>query len=141
MTTQELQEHLNKLVYDIEGLRLVIDADQRYIDHLLSQEFEIDVRPYVRHAQSYMEKDRRTMSRHLATIEAWSQLITKDTNRQIYIDHYMNGLTWHDIEEKYHYSTSMVFHINKTCCDQIAQNLVCEIVPDCNTKTDTAVSL
>ena len=120
MTTQKLQEHLNKLVYDIEGLRLVIDADQRYIDHLLSQEFEIDVRPYVRHAQSYMEKDRRTMSRHLATIEAWSQLITKD---------------------KYHYSTSMVFHINKTCCDQIAQNLVCEIVPDCNTKTDTAVSL
>ena len=141
MTTQELQEHLNKLLYDIEGLRLVIEADQRYIDHLTSYAYSVDVRPFVRHVQNYMEKDRRTIARHLATIEAWSQLITKETDRQLFIDHYMNGLTWLELEEKYHYARSSIFRANKKCCEQIAQNLVCQIVPDCNIQTEQAVSL
>lgn len=123
MTTQELQEHLNKLVYDIEGTRLVIEADQRFIKHLTTYAYCVDVQPFVQRVRSYMEKEHRTIARHVATIEAWSQLITKDTDRQLFIDHYINGLTWLELEDKYHYASSSIFRVNKKCCEQIAHRL------------------
>lgn len=141
MTAQELKKHIKQIQHEIDGLNLVIEADQRYIDRLQSDLFKIDVRPYVRQVQNFIEKNRQEIARHLATIEAWAQLITKESDRQIFVDHYLNGLSWGEIEKKYHYSHSTIFRSKETCFEQIAQNLVCQIVPDCNIKTDTAVSL
>jgi len=137
MTNQELKDYLKNAYFEIESYRLNIRSLEYYKEKTVSKFPSNLAREQLRLINGYILKDRQQLERKVATITAWSKLIHNETRRTIFLDHYINGLTWKEVKEKYHYSRSQVFEINKRNCQEITDKLVCDIVPKCNNEAVT----
>ena len=138
MTKNELQDYLKQLDADQFARRMIIDSLRFYLHKWSSygnypgkKEHDNYFLAAIDHEQERIEKD-------TATLEAWSQFIQNETHRAVFVDRYIHGMKWEDIADKYHYSNSQIFHINKKCCGEIARKTVTDIVTD---RAREAVSL
>jgi hypothetical protein len=138
MTKKELKDYLNTSYNEIENLKLNIRSLEYYEQRTVAFFPDYLRKEQTRKIDGYISEDRKRLERRIGQITSWSNLIHNETHRQIFIDHYINGLKWSVIEDKYHYSRSRVFEINKKCCNEIARNLVCDIAPK---QTQQAVTM
>ena len=123
MTTNEVRDYLNKYHARLNGYISLINALQRHREYYL---------PYIRSPQIYgyceairdeIEKVRREMESTTGRVREWSELISNETGRKIFIDRYIYGEQWEDIQTRHSYSASAVFEKHKKACREIARKL------------------
>ena len=138
MTKDELQDYLKRLYDDQYARRMIIDSMRAYL-HKWSQYGDYPgKKEHDTYVLNSIDHERTEMEKTAGTVEAWSQYIKNETHRAVFIDRYIYGMKWEDIADKYHYSHSQIFHINKKCCGEIARKTVTDIVTD---RASEAVSL
>ena len=131
MTTADLRKYLDETRSSVESIRRLIDANKRIIETY--GEIEPDRRLFLEIRHDIEESNQRlqnTIEAQTANIRAWAQLISDEDRRQIFIDHYIYGMTWEDIEERHHVSHATVYRINKKNIETIARRTVCDLRPE-----------
>ena len=141
MTKEDIKNYLEDNVDIIKGHKDCIRSLQYYKEHTLAAISDSYLkRQAVRDVDKHIEHEQKQLLERLRIVQEWSQLIKKEHHRHIFVERYMNGLTWQEIESTCHYSHSSLFHINKRCMEEIAKKTVCDIVPDCNNQNKQAIS-
>ena len=131
MTTADLRKYLDETRSSVESIRRLIDANKRIIETY--GEIEPDRRIFLEVRSNIEESNQRlrnNMEAQTANVRAWAQLISDEDHRQIYIDRYIHGMTWEDIEERHHVSHATVYRINKKNIETIARRTVCDLRPE-----------
>lgn len=123
MSGKEVRDYLNNYLDSIHGNICYMNALRRYADRL---------KPYLHIPElhgSYLaimdkvREERAALDKRSVTVREWSELISDPTRRQIFIDRYINGIRWEDLQIKYSYCPSSIFRINKLICNEIAKQL------------------
>lgn len=130
MTKNELQDYLKRLYEDQYARRMTIDSMRAYLHKWSSYGDYPGKKDHDRFFEAAIDHERSKLEKVTANVEAWSQLVKNETHRAVFVDRYINGMKWEDIADKYHYSNSQIFHINKKCCGEIARKTVTDIVTD-----------
>lgn len=142
MTEQELCEFLDDYLHQMQGLKMCINANERYInDFLLKMTDSITKQESLQYVRALLAKDRAEMQQRAETVRTWLPLISNDQHRAVFEDRYLNGYTWEQIEDRRCYGHSQLFVIRKKCIAEIAQKSVCDIVPKCNKETSKAATI
>lgn len=131
MTTNDLRKKLDTVRGSVESFKRLIEANQRIIETY--GEIETDRRLFleIRHdIEESNQRLRNTMEAQTVNVRAWAQLISDEDHRQIFIDRYIHGMTWEDIEERHHVSHATVYRINKKNIETIARRTVCDLRPE-----------
>lgn len=128
MTKNELQEYLKNHYERQHARQVMITTLTDYLEEWKTRDYFPGLNDHHKFFHEAIDRERATMVKEAATVHAWSDLIKNDTYRAIFCDRYIYGLKWDDIEEKYHYSRSQIYEINRRCCQEIARKTVTDIV-------------
>lgn len=131
MTTADLRKYLDETRSSLDSFRRLIEANKRIIEEY--EEIATDRRTFLeikRDIETSNQRLQRTLEAKAATVRAWAQLISDEDHRQIFIDHYIHGLTWEYIELRHHVSHATVYRINKRNIETIARRTVCDLRPE-----------
>ena len=131
MTENELKDVLVSFKEERQASAWEIDSYMRYRDKLVSYHSDV-TKPYIDDVDAHIKKVRDRVQHDATLLESWSQLINDETYRAIFIDRYINDLTWQEIEDRHNYSHSQIFNINTKCCKEISRKIIRDLVPDCN---------
>ena len=118
MTKNQVKCTLKESIEALGTLKLFIESVEMY-----PKKYGHRLRPY-----QLAEWNKRIERLHFQAEEeersiiALLSLIEDDVHRSMLTDHYINGLSWTQISEKYCYSESNTYDIFGRCCAQIAQN-------------------
>ena len=123
MTTSEVRDYLNKYHTRIHGYICLINALQRQIDYYAPYRNSPQIYGYCEAIRDEIEKVRREMESTTGRVREWSELISNETGRKIFIDRYVHGDQWEDIQTRHSYSASAVFEKHKKACREIARKL------------------
>ena len=137
MTEFDLINYLTEYIENKEGTKICIDALTRYRRRLetfppyIAKEYIKDIDKRIRTEEDELRKQEDI-------IKAWSELITNENARNIFVDHYIKGIDWLTIEDVYHYATSTVFNYRKRALTEITQKAVQDI-PNASVITATSI--
>lgn len=130
MTLNEFKEQLRLYSNAVQYTDPLIDSMETYLNSLIERGFsEWSIRYTRDYLVPVMERERNRQSHARNQITSWSELIANETYRSMFVDHYLNGLTDDQIERKYHYSRTSIFHIRKKVIMEINEKLVINLEP------------
>ena len=130
MTTKELRNYLDNFREEKQSVSYWIDALQNHYDHIKEYKHVHAVSVERSIIQARIKKETEQMEKKAAVILSWSELISNETYRSIFLDRYMNNVTWEDLEDKYNYCHSQIFNINRSVCSEIVSKTLLDIVPE-----------
>lgn len=130
MTKDEFRDYMKNYYDNRTGTEIFIESMKEYTtvqivkkgypEYWLKRTREYYA-PIIKHYQKQID-------RMDDQIRDWSGLIKNDTYRQMFLDHYQNGLTFETIADKYIYSFRRVISINKSVIDQIHDHLITDLI-------------
>ena len=138
MTQDELKKFLDDYCVNRCTREWYIESMQYYIEkwkHL--EDFQI-VREHHKFLESQIEHERLMIERECSIVKAWSDLITNAAYRQIFVERYINGLKWEEIEDKTNYSKSRIFSINRRNLAEIVQKSQVDLTLTCTSVLSSA---
>jgi len=127
MTAKELQDYLTKNHENRFYLELNIEAEMQYRERLISYDNPRVMNQYIKIMDGYIQKHRDEIDRLSAILVSWSELISKEEYRQIFLDRFLYGKKWSEIAERSHYSEKHLFNIKDKCLKEIVSKTVCEL--------------
>ena len=130
MTTEELKTYLEDFRDERQSVKHWIESLQYHYDHIKPYKEYYEVKKEMSIIQACIKKEAEQMEKKSAVILSWSELISNETYRSIFLDRYMNNITWEDLEDKYNYCHSQIFNINRSVCSEIVSKTLLDIVPD-----------
>ena len=130
MTVNELQNYLDEFREERKYIPLEIAAYLTHCDEIKKWTYIPAVTNELSYLTQSIMKQRERMERKTAVIQSWSELITNETYKKIFLDRYLNNETWETLEVKYHYCKSQIYNINRSVCSEIVSKNRLEICPD-----------
>ena len=137
MTEIELKDYLTQYRNKKEGNQIYIDALTRYRQTLETFPPYI-AKEYIKDIDDRIKTSSDDIRKQDGIVLAWSELISNYNARQIFIDHYINGMDWDTIEDAQHYARSTVYGYHKKALTEITQKAVQDIADN---STITAISI
>ena len=132
MTAKELQDYLTENHEERFYIQKYIEAEQEYRARLEAFELPHITKPHIKIIDDNIKKQRDQINRLTAIIVSWSELISNDIYRQIFLDRFLDGMKWTAIADKNNYSEKHVFNIKDKCLKEIASKSVCELPSEHN---------
>ena len=124
MTTNEVRDYLNKYHSCLNGYICLINALQRQRDYYLPYTSKsVQIYGFCEAMKGQIADTRREMEKTTVKVREWAELITNETARKIFIDRYIHGDQWEDIQIRHSYSASAVYEKHKKACREIARKL------------------
>lgn len=123
MTTSEVRDYLNNYHTRIHGHVCLINALQRHWEYYAPYRSSPRIYGYCEAIQEQIQAERREMEKESAQVREWSELISDETGRKIFMDRYMYAEQWEDIQLRHSYSATAVFEKHKKACREIARKL------------------
>ena len=123
MTTKEVRDYLNKYHACINGYICLMNALQRQIDYYAPYRHNPKIYGCCEAIRDEIERVRQEMESKTGQVRQWSELISDETGRKIFIDRYVHGDQWEDIQIRHNYSASSVYEKHKKACREIARKL------------------
>ncbi|MBR2545375.1 MAG: hypothetical protein IKE93_04350 [Erysipelotrichaceae bacterium] len=130
MTTKELKKYLEDFRDERQSVKHWIESLQYHYDHIKPYKDCYAVRKEMSIIQARIKMEAEQMEKKSAVILSWSELISNETYRSIFLDRYMNNITWEALEYKYHYCKSQIYNISRSVCSEIVSKTLLDIVPD-----------
>lgn len=127
MTKEELKTYLIDYLEDFEGTKCYVNALRYHLNQIEEYSNIPIVREEQKQVRAIIKKETERVTKKHDVIFAWSLLIDDPTRRSIFIDRYINRLTWTQLEVKYSYSRSNIFNIHKKACSEIVRKAVSDL--------------
>lgn len=135
MTKDELKDYLKAYRENVHAVNINV-----YIERLNQlKDFKNDciIRKEYNYILGMIKREQRELQAQTELVMSWSELITDELHRNMFIDKCVNGLSISELEDKYHYSRTSLFNIYDKCCKEISRKCVRDLHPDCKQEAVT----
>lgn len=123
MTTEEVKDYLNRHHTCIHGYICLINALTRQLEYYAPHIREPKIQGYYDAIRDQIDAVRREMEKKCMSVWEWSEMISDESRRKIFIDRYIYCEQWEDIQLKHSYCASSVFEKHRKACREIARKL------------------
>ena len=112
MTKEEVRDYLNSYRLKRNGHMSYIRALQRYVNDYTQINRSPTAILHCRDIVEMIQKERVEVEKLDEVIKCWAKLIPDQTRRGMFVDRYINEMSWYDIQLKYNYCESQAFRCN-----------------------------
>ena len=127
MTQGELRIYLSEYREERHFSQCLINILQCHLEELETLPHSPEVWMERRQVLHMIETERERMRRKTEAVKGWTELISDETHRQIFIDRYFNYMLWESLTDKYCYSRTQIFQIHRDTCSEIVSKTLFDL--------------